>query len=90
MIEKKYIECTCDTEVLQLRYIKGALDHELQLAIYEWGVKNKKTSFKEKIRMIIKILKTGTFYSDQMILSPDKTIELRDFLSDCIKKAGVK
>jgi len=74
-----FIPCECQNEVLYIEY-----DHQLGLAdlcLYQNHnsiiIKN---SWFSKIRYILKIISTGTIYTDQIVLQKKQLKDLKNFL----------
>ena len=70
-MRKVIIYCACDGEAIRLEpddYEEG-LFHNTCISMWERGIpKDGKTSWKHKLKLIKKILKDGTPYSDQVII----------------------
>lgn len=75
-----YIRCSCDNEVLVARY-DGELDM-LDLCFFQSQNSFKyNMSFFQKLRYIYNLLKTGSPFTDQIILQRSQILELRSFLN---------
>lgn len=69
-MKKEMIQCNCGSEALVLEYDDGLV----YLSIWERGFP--KRPFWNKVRMIWRIIRRGTPYGDQMVLSADECLEL--------------
>jgi hypothetical protein len=67
--------CECSNEVVRLE--KDPDDGSIYLSVYEH---NPKTTWRYKIRQIIKIIKTGSPYSDQVVITKETGKKISDFL----------
>ena len=70
-----YLPCDCSCEVIRLEY--DTENNEYFLSIYEF---KKKYSFWHKLKYMWQILRTGEPYSDQISLSKEKMVELKDWI----------
>jgi len=84
---KKYIECDCKSELLQIEYNEDDLN-STYITFYFIGKASNKNHFslKDKLRAIWKIIRYGHPYSDGIVMNIDETIELKTFLNDIINK----
>jgi hypothetical protein len=75
-----FIRCNCDSELLVLRY-----DQELDsidLCLFESQQSfNTKMSWRQKLRYIIQLFKTGQPFIDQILLDKQQINELKAFLN---------
>lgn len=76
-----FIYSACPTEILHVSYDEG----DTYLAFYSYGVKDNKTPLKWKLQAIWHIIKYGTPYSDEIILSETG----RTMLMEALKAHGV-
>lgn len=65
----KYVKCSCSSEVLGVEYDKEL--NSFDLFIFKHYSASQKLPFRDRLRYIWKILRTGEPYSDQMIISAD-------------------
>lgn len=63
------IYCACDTEAIHIQpdTYEGKANYT-DISIWEYGCGDSKTSWKQKLRYIWRIIKHGTPYGDQVIL----------------------
>lgn len=74
---KCYIPCECGTELLEITKETGY--GEIYIAFYSYGHSNQ-TGWGNRLKMIWKVLRTGSPYSDNIILNTEETNKLLDFL----------
>lgn len=83
MDKEKWIKCSCWGEAMQLSVDD---DNQIEICIWSTGLYNDHgLSWKEKIRWIWHLLKTGKPYTDMIMLSPESAKELNNWLSQYIK-----
>jgi hypothetical protein len=78
--KKKYIECSCCAEGLHLMQFDD--EEYVYLSVWQTGYcKNNKLSWKNKLRYIWQVIKTGSPFHDQLVLDKEACKEIIDFLS---------
>jgi len=73
----KYIGCDCGAEVLQIEYDDET--KEFYLGIYQMI---KRYSLKDKLHYIWQIIRKGEPYGDQIVLSKNRAIELKEYIEN--------
>jgi hypothetical protein len=85
----EFITCTCEGEAIRVQ-LWNFDDYEVFFSIWEEGVYTvstmRRVRFIDRIKKALQVFSKDTFYGDQIILSKEKTIKLRDFLTQCIEK----
>jgi|WetSurMetagenome_2_1015567.scaffolds.fasta_scaffold257758_4 hypothetical protein len=76
-MNNEYLECSCGAELLQLQYNEE--DDNVYISFFELG-QNNRNSLKWKISQIFNIFKSGTPYSDFIILDKNTRNKLKEFL----------
>lgn len=64
---------------------KFSNEDEIYMSLFSRGLNIKRYSFKDRIRHIWQILKTGFPYTDELVLSKDRVKELIKSLTDLSK-----
>lgn len=82
----KFIQCQCSSEGLMVRYYREFFNDnnikEFYFSLFNEGFQGRKMYWKDKLRLIWKIIKTGQPYTDQLILHEQDTKKLVDFLNE--------
>ena len=63
----KYVKCSCYSEVLGVEYDKEL--NSFDLFIFKHYNANQKLSFRDRLRYMWKVFRTGEPYSDQMVIN---------------------
>lgn len=93
--EKLVIECECGTHLLQVINDVEVIDdnhysHNFLFAMFSYGKYNKKPTLWYRIKGAVYYLITGNMHEDEIILSKEEAIQLRDFISEKIIVGGKK
>jgi len=73
-----YLPCACTTHVLGV--VKDSETNELYVSVFG-DYNGEYMRWKDRLRLIWKIIKTGHPYEDQVVLTKDSVNKLHDFLS---------
>ena len=88
--EHKFFMCDCHTEALQIAHFTdpdGKIEDDMiYVALWHAGTTGKHITWKHRLKLIWRILKTGEPYTDQLILNTKTATELRDHLTDILPK----
>lgn len=94
--KSKFFQCDCGTEGLMIETMIDKIDsdesgkikfiREFCVSLFVFGNQGNKYSFFEKLRFIWTLFKTGSPYTDQIVLSVAKMLELRDFINETVKE----
>ncbi len=79
-----FLKCTCHGEALQIEYEvdkRWNEDGEYWVSLWERGFDGI-LCWRERLRWVWNILKTGKPFSDHVILSKQDAIKLRDFINE--------
>lgn len=74
-----FIECNCHSEGLQ---IEKQDDGDYWFSFWERGFGSKELNFKEKLRLVFYIFRTGKPYTDMLIFDKEKINKIKEFLSE--------
>lgn len=89
--EKEVIECECGTHLLKVisdvdittcdtgnkRY-----SQTFYLALFYYGIESNLMSFSKRLKLALKILRTGKNHDDQMCLTPLEAVKLSEFIRE--------
>lgn len=81
-----FLKCSCQSHAInlagpELEIEKGEpLDNEWYLSVWYYGRQTKVMSWKERIRWIWRILRTGNPWADEIILNYPEMIQLKDYI----------
>jgi len=81
---KQFILCSCGAEGIYI--VKYKDEGETYLSMFSRGINPVKTSFSQKLRYIWKLIKTGSPYEDEMVLSQKDVKKLIVVLQKCKNK----
>jgi len=73
-VTRKFITCSCDSEAIVLEKYHG--ENEIYLSLFGRGLNIKRYNIKDRLRHIWYIIINGFPYTDEIVLSKDKAIEL--------------
>ena len=76
MNNELYIQCDCSAEVLKIEFDKE--DKQYYISIYEY--KTNKYPIKQKLKWIWRIIRYGTPYGDQVVISEEKARKIGRWL----------
>lgn len=76
-----YARCSCDTEVLKVEYNEEW--EEFNISIYELS---HKTTWKQKLRYIWRIIKTGDPYGDQVVPVKEEMRSIQQLLNEVLEE----
>ena len=76
----KYIGCDCGSEVLSIEFDDES--KEFYLGIYQL---NKQYSLRDRLSYIWRIIRKGEPYGDQIVLSKNKAIELKEYIEKYVE-----
>lgn len=79
----QFFDCECHTECIELQPEKE--DKRIYFSIYTFGCKDTKTSLKEKLKHIKRIIKFGTPFEDQIVLSNETAKKMAEYILEEIK-----
>jgi len=81
----RYVKCSCSSEVLGVEYDEDIKSFDL--FIFKHYNNNDRLSFRDRIRYMWKIFRTGQPYSDQMIINSDAKdlADLLEYLNGIVK-----
>lgn len=82
-IKRKYISCSCESEMIVLE--KFSNEDEIYMSLFSRGLNVKRYNFKDRLRHIWQIIKTGFPYTDELVLSKDRAKELIKSLTELSK-----
>ena len=80
-----FLYCECNSEILVLS--PNIEDKEIYCSIYRY--RYLKPGLKHRLHHCWHILKTGSPYEDEIILSKKDAKQLKDYLEKCLKKMDV-
>ena len=95
-METCYIECDCHTELIQLTWEEPEIVGDeiidfIYLSFYEYGCRrNNKFTWKERLKHIWYILRTGTPWRDQLVLRTPERLKLMECLNKIELKRRIK
>ena len=86
VVDRLLIKCDCLTHALELVYIEDKYDGDNSVKKFElsaWQLMNsdRPLCWRQKIRWIWRILRTGMPWTDMMIISDDKAKEIVEFIN---------
>jgi hypothetical protein len=82
------VECECSAELLVFEYTKETdpveknFNQELLISFYSYGHHGKKFTGLSKLKLIWKVITTGTPYEDDVILGNENIKKVRDFFNE--------
>lgn len=85
--KKLFLRCSCDTEALEFQFItldtfNKEIETEMWIAYWQMGYNDPKTlSIWTKLKMAFHVLKNGTLYGDQVILSKTNILKLKEWIN---------
>jgi hypothetical protein len=77
---KKYFECGCGTHLISMSV--DAEDREVYMSFWELGHGGNRTSWKERLRHIWRIIRTGEPYADSIVFSTNEFVKFKDFVNE--------
>lgn len=82
-----FIKCQCHAHALEIeRFYYDEVDQGFNLSIWKLGSFNGKLRWRERLRWIWNILKTGNLWADQVIISNDQARDLASFMMSNLPK----
>jgi hypothetical protein len=78
----KFFPCKCMTEGMLVTHFENDEDNDIYLSMYSVGLYSPKPSLWFRIKQAWRILRKGTVYDDELILSPENAKELGDYLTN--------
>ena len=86
-LEEEFYVCICGTTAICLtHYPNDPEDTDINIALWEQGVNNRDTSWRERLRYIWYIIRKGHPYTDYVILSQADAIRLAQKLNEWTNK----
>jgi len=73
-VTRKFITCSCESEAIVLEKHYG--EDEIYLSLFGRGLNIKRYNIKDRLRHIWYIIKNGFPYTDEIVLSKQKAVEL--------------
>ena len=73
------VKCECSSESLEVQYWPE--DKQFYVTSWQQGFIHRPFSWRERIKWMWHILKTGNPWGDMIILSPTKAKEISDFIN---------
>ena len=83
MKEKEYFKCTCGSEILLIEQDAYSMEDEYNFAMFSHFPRD--NSLKERLRICWWTLKTGTPFTDAMLLHKTDLEKLNKFLTKLLK-----
>jgi len=88
-IKETFVKCDCGTHLLQVQCetetyekVNSEVPKKIQtwyFAMFNFG--DEKMGFLDKVRFLIKFMRTGKLYSDQLVLTPDEINKFVEFVN---------
>lgn len=79
------VKCDCGAEVVEVYYYDDKEHPEFDMSFWQQGF-HRPMGWRERLRWIWRVLRTGNPWSDYVVLSPKKAKEIADFINQNINE----